>query len=347
MAGRYGRGRFVGPDLSVGGVTPPPGPSCAITLTHDGLGAFGLAPMSVTGQTVSVTGDGTSMYGMSAGLSGVSVDWTGVRVVAKKYIDIPATPGNGLIHLARASGLIAARLFWNDGDGQWNAEITALATDTRLTFTRPLGGIEAEPAIGIDGATGDCVMFLDGAPVVDKNTPNFAQLGGLFASDSAIILDVAAEVALGDTYSAEIITQSDKYTTTYPAGTLDWCGNALPEPPLPSMVAGYYINTLGEQVVEVWGYSNSQEVGSLTGIPLQGQTIQSLYVAAIDGSVTSRAAEFPGDATTALAGKSLYLDGVEYPITSVTYYAVTDYTEALIPTLPTFTEGVTYTVEFK
>lgn len=219
-----------------GGVTPPD-PACIITLTHDDLDAFGLAPMDVSGQTVSVTADGVSNYGMSSGLAGKPVDWAGVRVVAKKNITNSAL-GHVILHLVKPDSLLAARIIWSQVEGQWQVEMRNLASDTRTGFVRVGGSVTDRAALGVDGETGDVTVYLNGTPVVDKNTPaaegSFSGLGGMFATGNVSILDIAWELGNGDTYSAEIITQYDKYEDTYPAGTKDWCGEDLPFTPAPS-----------------------------------------------------------------------------------------------------------------
>lgn len=194
---------------------PPAPPVCTITLTHDGLDAFGLEPMSVTGQTVSVTGDGSSDYGTWTGAAGVPVNWAGVRVVEIETKDY-TTGEHGFI-IATAGFDSAVEVFWRAGTGEWIIRETGGSVNVSGTALDSM-------AVGIDGATGDVIFYQNGSQV---DTSTLAGLSGMFSGKSAIIIPSVSSLALGDTYSAEIITQSDKYTQTYPAGTLDWCGNPI------------------------------------------------------------------------------------------------------------------------
>lgn len=209
-------------------IEPAPAPTCTITLTGDGLDALGLEPMSVTGQTVSATGDGSSNFAMWTGASGVPVNWAGVRVIEVGGLAMTGSAGQAILQFVRASDLDAVAVSWRQNDSDW------LVNDSTGVISLP-GTISDSFAIGIDGATGDVTVFQNGSPVVTSSTPadsgTFAGLAGMFSGDSAIITNLVTGLGNGDTYSAEIITQADKYTQTYPAGTLDWCGNEIKATP--------------------------------------------------------------------------------------------------------------------
>ena len=390
LAGRYGRGRFVGPDVSAGGVTPPPGPSCSITLNGDIAAVVGATAADISGQTFSVTdvtfNNQSDVYIAATPL--VVNDWADseIRLLGtKNWGKVEYTRGNeefGFFPM-----ILSPAIGFISGDYTKQFQIILMpAVVADPSNPNPLaqviyilgqdaasgnvagnafGGISPtyfeegdQITAGVDG-TGAVHVYKNGEPLEIgyyngslTPIPAFPFLGeGNFYVGGSIALPVSFssdDPVTGITVSGTFAASGADILFPHPAAVRDWCGNDTVEKvPLPSMVAGYLTMAVGEQVVEAWGYLASAEIGSLSGAPLAGQVMRGLYVESLDGSVTRRLAEFTGDATTALAGKSLYLDGVQYPITEVNYYAGTNYTEALIPTLPTFTDGVTYTVEFK
>ena len=72
---------------------------------------------------------------------------------------------------------------------------------------------------------------INGVVVVDKTTPPssgvLTGLGGMFASDTAIVTMLAAYLDSGDTAQATARTNGTTYTQAYPSGVKDWCGNAI------------------------------------------------------------------------------------------------------------------------
>lgn len=205
-----------------GQIVTPTG--CAITLTNAGLGPYGLAPMTVVGQTVSVTKvDATTDWGMWSGSPGKAVDWAGYRAIE---FNIDVNPAHGSVHLTIVEELmgLSASISYFAHLSQWR-----ISTGSGGIYIS--GGLSDTPAILIDGATGDVAVAMNGTVVVDKTTTagygDFSGLGGMFSSQPAIIKMTAGGLGLGDTAQATARTDGTTYTQTYSAGVKDWCGNAI------------------------------------------------------------------------------------------------------------------------
>ena len=211
-----------------GQIVTPTG--CSITLTNAGLDAlFGLAPMTVVGQTVSVTGDGTSDYGMWSGAPGKSVSWTGVRAVEFNTDAQPAHGGVGH-QIFRGSNFESFGAGFSAGTSKWDI-IHGNSSGGLIGSVKIAGALTDTITLLIDGTTGDASVMINGVVVVDKTTtPDsgvLTGLGGMFAGDTAIISMLAISTGSGDTAQATARTNGTTYTQAYPAGVKDWCGNAI------------------------------------------------------------------------------------------------------------------------
>ena len=214
-------------DGATGAYVPPTG--CGITLTNAGLGPYGLAPMTVVGQTVSVTGDGTSNYCMWSGSPGKSVSWTGLRAV-EFNTDVNPAHGSAIHQIVRGSN------FYNFG-GYFDASISKWfifhgnSSGGLIGSVKIAGALTDTITLLIDGTTGDASVMINGVVVVDKTTTPYSGvltgLGGMFAGDTAIISMLAISTGSGDTAQATARTNGTTYTQAYPAGVKDWCGNAI------------------------------------------------------------------------------------------------------------------------
>lgn len=208
-------------------VTPT---GCAITLTNAGLGVFGLAPMTVIGQTVSATGDDSTNFGMTSGLAGKPVAWIGIRAVECDFDDMPSSPAIPVFQIARASDFENVVVKWDTGLNKWLVSHADFA-GAYIGLVDIAGAVTDVFAIGVDGATGDATIYSNGVLVADKTTPasygNLSGLGGLFSGQSASIVVQARNMGVADTAQITLRTSGISYTNTYPAGVFDWCGNAI------------------------------------------------------------------------------------------------------------------------
>ena len=210
-----------------GQIVTPTG--CAITLTNAGLGVYGLAPMTVVGQTVSVTGDGTSDYGMWSGAPGKSVSWTGLRAV-EFNTDVNPANGGVINQIVRGSNFDNFGALYVAGVSKWSI-VHGNGAGGLIGSVEIAGALTDTIALLIDGTTGDASVAINGVVVVDKTTtPDsgvLTGLGGMFAGDTAIISMLAIGLGSGDTAQATARTNGTTYTQTYSAGVKDWCGNAI------------------------------------------------------------------------------------------------------------------------
>ena len=202
---------------------------CSITLTNAGLGPYGLAPMTVVGQTVSVTGDGVSAYGMWSGAPGKSLSWTGLRAV-EFNTDIQPAHGSVGHQIFRGSNFDTFGASFGAGTSTWDI-IHGNSSGGIIGRARIAGALTDTIALLIDGTTGDASVAINGVVVVDKTTTAtsgvLTGLGGMFAGDTAIIPILAIGLGLGDTAQATVRTDGTTYTQAYSAGVKDWCGNAI------------------------------------------------------------------------------------------------------------------------
>lgn len=95
------------------------------------------------------------------------------------------------------------------------------------------------------------------------------------------------------------------------------------------------------------GYSNGSysffsAFGSISAEPIVGQVLAALFSGGSDEVV------FSGDATAALAGLTVWVNGVEYPFDGPDWEFDGEFTAASwVSAGPTFVNGVAYSIEIK
>lgn len=338
-----------------GGVVPP---SCDITLTSEDVAGFGLTAWPViSGATASIPSTAASTnYSVftTPFASSPVVDWAGKRAIQMAITDISAdlTASALRFQCGRNSDFKHCHATWNGTE--WRLETFSDFNTLQGYLSTGVTDSAARVTWIVDGDTGDISVVIGGV-TIDKNTTptngSISVMSALFAGGAQQCFNSAFyNGAASKTVSIEYYPSGDDMSGIADLTIKDWCGNDLPFTPAPSlstMVAGYHSYMNGDYFTELLGYAPGF-MGSFYASPSDGLVPGALYLGRRDGIVMARTAEFSGDVSAELAGKSLYLDGVEYPITEVIYHSSgSKYTEAVIPTLPTFVEGVTYTVEFR
>lgn len=187
-----------------------PAPSCTIALT-DPTATVGGLPLTVDGQTVSYTNAAGINYYAAEDLAGYPIDWVGERLVEVR-MDVY---GSGLQKVAILDSALslAAELYWNGTE--WRSDVAGEAEQLHG------GTISQRAAIGIDGATGDVSLYVDGAMV--RSAVAFFTPG----IDNILIFAAGTNLDAGTSGQWGVITDKDDFAATYVGDKLDWCGNVL------------------------------------------------------------------------------------------------------------------------
>lgn len=218
-------GQFVPGDSGSG-----PAPACAITLSGEGLGPFGLSPLDVDGQNVSITaaGGGTN-YAAHSGLAGNPVDWAGKRGLQVQTTTLSSTAAQTQFARVRLSDFAQVVASYNVEGGFWSVShvsgMTVFGVLDLTGLTDPLLPV----VLAIDGATGDVSIYIDGVVACDKNTTpdtgTFAGLGGMFFEQSETLLISLYVADAADTFAATVTTAGEEFDPVVDATLLDYCGN--------------------------------------------------------------------------------------------------------------------------
>ena len=205
---------------------------CVLPLTNEGLGDYGIMPLNLSGQTVSITGNGTDTYGMSSGMSGTPVNWTGRRLVGIPMDKVTGTTGLAFGQIARTSDQLNCGYRWYAATNIW--EVGQADAMGNLIGALIIPGVISDVfAIAVDGVSGDVSIFRNGMQIVTKDTVpdmgTLSGLGGMFLGESAIIMTQIKDLANGDEFQAEVVTDYRKFRVMYTGDDLfDWCGNSMP-----------------------------------------------------------------------------------------------------------------------
>jgi len=338
---------------------PIPVPVCNVILNGDAAaGVPGVLVPDIDGQSFSITDAAQGLYIAGTPLAELrAMPASGKRVWIEGKNFLTSNPGSGLnvrigfsvvSNLGQSLGLVQIIGGGAEGENGVGSIRVESITGAYTSVNAVLPQVQSSYSLALD-SEGE-IYFYDrvAGEVVAASTlnPGFSGIvaGATFLVGIGMIDGSGTAGPL--TASGDFVTSQNLMTDRLALGKdEDWCGNLIVGA-TPSMVAGYFSLVVGENLAEAWGYLVSQGIGSISGIPLEGSVMRGLYVEAFNGSITRRLAEFSGDVTAILAGKSFYLNDTEYALGAVTYYAGTDYTEVLLPTIPTFIDGVTYTVDF-
>lgn len=217
--------------FSAGGGAAPQ-PSCAITLTGDIAAVFGGQPLDISGQTVSKTVPETPANFYAAGGPAVPVSWAGWRGIGYQASDYTtALDSYHGIFISTADVSNYVLLVWDDElgpSGGWSCLVDGVLA---MLF---LGTPTSKVGMRIDGSTGDVEVIVDG---VIKTKADAPALGGALAGLTVLPASfcgtpAAPTLTEGDAYEAQVYTAAaDLADVGFPAGTLDWCGDVIPDGP--------------------------------------------------------------------------------------------------------------------
>jgi len=196
---------------------PAPAPTCAITLTGDIAADFGGQPMTISGQTASYT------------LTETPTPW--LASTPSEATFSPPASGVVVCEVATAQtedAVPRGAVYTPDAVKRLITGVTAYDPGT-LFVSLFYGSNEvygdvfpatSVVALGVS-SSGDAAIFVDGVAIELSGAG-----GGFFASGFAL---VAVDESGGSAGSGSITfrTAGADITQTYPAGTLDWCGNAI------------------------------------------------------------------------------------------------------------------------
>ena len=203
----------------------PPAPACSITLTGDIAAVFGGQPLDISGQSVSKTVPESPANSYIAGGASTISGWSGWRAVGYQASDF-TTAGNSehTIIVINSTYTTYVGLLYSEAGAGWIILVNGGVVGTIS------GSATSKVGVSVNGSSGDVRISVDG---VVRTKATHASFGGLFSGAAVLPVPILGSLASptltdGDTYAAQVFTAAtDLADVGFPAGTLDWCGDAI------------------------------------------------------------------------------------------------------------------------